>query len=250
VAALSPRSDRVELPTSDEEARIRGAYARRGDVSRYSLFNPGQLYMVQERQRRTLALLAREGFAPLADRRILEVGCGLGNWLRDFVDWGAAPRNLAGIDLLPDRVAAARALCPPAVTLLAGSAAQLPFADDAFDIVLQATVFTSILDASFRRRAAAELLRVVRPGGIVLWYDFHAHNPRNADVRGVTRAEIAALFPACDITLERITLAPPLSRALAPVARPLCTILGRIPLLCTHHLGAIRKRGPYLAGAR
>lgn len=225
-----------------EERRIRSAYARRGGIELYSRLNVAQLFLAQERERRTIALLKRHGITPLADRTFLEVGCGLGNWLRDLVNWGAAPHNLTGLDLLPDRLDRARELCPPGVSLVCGSAARLHFPDDSFDVVLQATVFTSILDDDFRRLAAAEMLRVVRPGGLVLWYDFHARNPQNPDVRGVRKHEIHALFPGCDIDLERITLAPPLARALAPRSWSLCSILCRIPLLCTHYLGAIRKR--------
>ncbi len=229
-----------ELPETEEQ-RIKAAYARRGGIELYSRLNVAQLFLAQERERRTIALLKRHHLTPLAERTILEIGCGLGNWLRDFVNWGATPTNLTGLDLLPDRVARAGELCPPGVTLLCGSAAQLELADESFDIVLQATVFTSILDGEFRRRAAAEMLRVLRPGGIVLWYDFHARNPRNPDVRGVTKREILALFPGCDVHLERITLAPPIARALARRSWSLCSTLGRIPLLCTHYLGAIRK---------
>jgi ubiquinone/menaquinone biosynthesis C-methylase UbiE len=234
------------IPTPDanrgEERRIEEAYARRDAPSLYSLLNSGQLFMVQERERRTLALLKRHGMTPLRERTVLEVGSGLGNWLRDFVKWGANPHNMVGIDLLPDRVEQAKALCPPGVTLRCGSAAQLDFPDDSFDIVLQATVFTSILDDEFRRRAAAEMRRVVKPGGLILWYDFHRSNPRNPNVRGVTRSEIGALFPDCDIDLRPLTLAPPLARAIAPRSWLACSLLTYIPALCTHYLGAIRKR--------
>jgi hypothetical protein len=41
--------------------------------------------------------------------------------------------------------------------------------------------------------------------------------------------------------LERITLPPPLCRALAPYSIILCCLLEKIPLLCTHYLGIIRK---------
>jgi ubiquinone/menaquinone biosynthesis C-methylase UbiE len=46
--------------------------------------------MVQQRERRIVALLRRYGFADLQSKTILEVGCGTGHWLREFVNWGAA----------------------------------------------------------------------------------------------------------------------------------------------------------------
>ncbi len=94
--------------------------------------------------------------------RYSKCGCGAGYWLRELVKWGARPENLTGNDLLADRVAVARRLCAPAVKLECASAAQLPFSDATFDLVLQSTVFTSILDADLKRRVAAEMLRVLK----------------------------------------------------------------------------------------
>jgi hypothetical protein len=88
---------------------------------------------------------------------------------------------------------------------------------------------------------AAEMLRVVKPTGLILWYDYHVNNPWNKDVRGVKRREIYELFPNCQIDLERITLLPPLARALAPYSYLACYLMEKFPLLCTHYLGAIRK---------
>src|SRR5213594_3358056 len=116
-----------------EEARIRAAYAKRqGDDARYSWFSPGHLFIVQERERRLLALLHRYGFAPLSSKRILEIGCGTGYWLREFIKWGARPEHITGVDLLSDRVAEAKKLCPEAVRVQCGSAADLAFPSDTF----------------------------------------------------------------------------------------------------------------------
>jgi len=197
--------------------------------------------MIQERERRLLTLLNRYGFASLKEKKILEVGCGTGYWLREFIKWGALPENVTGIDLLADRVSKARRLCPPAVRIQCASAAQLPFANERFDLVLQSTVFTSILDPDLKRRVAAEMMRVVKPEGLILWYDYYVNNPWNSDVRGVKRREIALLFSGCRIELERITLLPPLARLLAPYSYLGCHLLEKLPPLCTHYLGVIQK---------
>lgn len=224
-----------------EEARIRSVYARRQEGDRYSWFQPGHVFIIQQRERQLIALLRRCGAAPLADKIILEIGCGSGYWLRAFINWGARPENLTGIDLLADRMDAARRLCPPQVHLQRANAAQLPFADEAFDLVIQSTVFTSILDPELKRRVAAEMLRVVKRDGLIIWYDYHVNNPWNPDVRGVKRAEIAALFRGCRIALRRATLLPPLTRRLAPYSYLACYFLEKIPLLCTHYLAVITK---------
>ncbi|MCY2990963.1 MAG: class I SAM-dependent methyltransferase [Planctomycetota bacterium] len=241
---LPVRPEAAASRGGQEEARIVAAYARRrtsADAARYSCFDPANLASIQDRERRTLCLLERRGFRPLQTKRILEVGCGAGHWIRAFIQWGAAPENLTGVDLLPDRVAEAQRLCPSGVRLECGSAAELAFPDDAFDIVLQSTVFTSILDADLKQRVAQEMLRVVKPEGAILWYDFRVNNPRNPDVRGVRMSEIRRLFSGCQIQLKAITLAPPLARRLAVFSPLACDLLARIPWVCTHYVGLIRK---------
>jgi ubiquinone/menaquinone biosynthesis C-methylase UbiE len=234
------------IPTLDsvraEEARIRAAYARRNETDgRYSWFSSGYQFRMQQRERRVLALLRRQDCENLESKSILEVGCGAGEWLLDFVKWGVRPENITGIDLLADRVSKARRLCAPGVHIECGSAAELPFADVTFDLVLQSTVFTSIVDLDLKRRVAAEMMRVVKPDGLILWYDYHVNNPWNPDVRGVKHREINRLFPDCRIELKRITLIPQLAMLLAPYSYLACCLLEKIPLLCTHYLGVIRK---------
>jgi len=225
----------------EEERRIHEAYARRRSGSLYSRFNHAYLFMVQEREQYFLKLLAYHGCAELKDKKILEIGCGNGDLLRDFIKWGARPENLIGIELIAERVAEAIQLCPKGVSIQKGNAADLQISDQSFDLVLQSTVFTSVLDSNTKKRIASEMLRVLKRNGLILWYDYHMNNPKNSDVRGVKIREIRRLFPDCDIRLQRITLAPPIARLLAPYSWLLCYFLSRIPWLCSHYIGVIRK---------
>ena len=100
-----------------------------------------------------LKLLGDEGVAPLEGKRILDVGCGDGQQLLDLVSWGAERAQLAGIDLLEDRVARASTRLGGGSNqggagpdLRAGDASRLPWPDESFDIAHQSTVFTSIID--------------------------------------------------------------------------------------------------------
>ena len=230
-------------PLQAEADRIEHAYDRRKNSHLYSRFDPAYLFMVQEREQRFLALLARHGYASLDSKRILEVGCGSGDLLRDFIKWGARPENVVGIELLPERMTEAVELCPKAVSIHQGNAARLPFAEASFDIVVQSTVFTSVLDPGMKQELASEMCRVLKPDGLILWYDYHMNNPRNPDVKGVKRREIYSLFSNCDVYLERITLAPPIARRIASQSWLLCYVLSKFPWLCSHYLGVIRKGG-------
>ena len=159
----------------------------------------------------------------------------------DLCIWGASPQNLVGIDLLSDRISEARSVCPPAITLRCQNATDLADLAGDFDLVLQSTVFTSILDHQMKRQIASGMLRKLRADGIIVWYDFHVNNPANPDVRGIGRSEIHRLFPDCRIHLEKLTLAPPLGRPIARVSQRLYRAVSAIKPLCTHYLGIIRK---------
>src|SRR5262249_36743001 len=204
--------------TANAEAqRICEAYDRRSKTiprTRYSPFLPANVLLQHELERRLLKVIGRRTQHELAGKRILEIGCGTGRWLRQFIQWGANPGDLAGVDLLPDRIAQARHLCPNGVDLQCREASHLAFANDSFDIVFQSMAFTSILDAQMKASVAREMVRVVRQQGFILWYDFFVNNPRNPDVRGVGKRELYQLFPECRIDCARVTLTPPVGRLL------------------------------------
>lgn len=237
--APHPRDDWSGLAAETE--RIKAAYGRRQDGDLYSWFNPGQLFIMQERERRVLKLLKSLGLSRLAGQRLLEVGCHTGYWLGALVKWGARPENLTGIDLFAGNLATARATQAARVGLVQANAAFLPLAAASFDLVVQSMLFTSILDKAMKALVAVELLRVLKPGGLILWYDYHADNPWNPDVRGVKKSEIMDLFPNCRIKLRRITLAPPLTRLLAPYSFLVCSLLEKLRIFNTHYLGVIRQ---------
>lgn len=224
-----------------EPDRVAQRYARRQVGDRYSLLRPEVWQMVHERQRAMLGLFARHGVADLSALRLLEVGCGQGGNLLELLRLGFAPDRLSGIELLPERLAQARACLPSAVALHEGDAVQAPVADASQDIVFVATVFSSLLDDAFQQQLAAAMWRWVRPGGAVLWYDFTVDNPRNPDVRGVPLARLKALFPHGRIDRRRVTLAPPIARAVAPVHPALYTLFNTLPALRTHVLAWIAK---------
>jgi SAM-dependent methyltransferase len=216
-------------------------YARRSATDRYSMLRPDVWQTVHERQRAMLALFARLGFVDLSALRLLEVGCGGGANLQELLRLGFAPPHLSGAELLPERIAQARASLPGAVALYEGDATQLQIASASQDIVFAATVFSSLLDDAFQQRLADAMWRWVKPGGGVLWYDFTVDNPRNADVRGVPLRRVRTLFPHGEIRSQRVTLAPPIARAVTRIHPALYPVFNAVPALRTHALAWVGK---------
>ena len=216
-------------------------YARRAAADRYSALRPDVWQSMQERQRAMLALFARLGWVDLSGKRLLEVGCGGGANLLELLRLGFAPQFLTGVELLPERYEQACHVLPAAVALHAGDALQLELAADSQHVVFVSTVFSSLLDADFQQRLAAAMWRWVKPGGGVLWYDFTVDNPRNADVRGVPLGRVRALFPEGRMQARRVTLAPPIARAVTRIHPALYTLFNALPPLRTHLLAWIAK---------
>jgi len=105
--------------------------------------------------------------AELADGlRVLEIGCGTGN-VTMRVKRAAAGADVTGTD--PDPLALAR--CQRKAHGLTGIrferayAQELPFADGGFDRVLSSMMLHH-LDDDVKAAAAAEMFRVLRPGGV------------------------------------------------------------------------------------
>jgi len=227
-----------------EPRAVAERYARRRVGDRYSLLRPEVWQSVQERQRAMLWLFERAGLANLSTLRLLEVGCGSGGNLLELLRLGFMPEHLTAIELLPERCEQARHVLPAALNVIEGDALQADVAAASQDIVFVSTVFSSLLDEAFQQRLADAMWRWLRPGGAVLWYDFTFDNPRNPDVRGVSLSRVRALFPKARVTARRVTLAPPIARAVCRLHPALYTLFNALPPLRTHLLCWIVKPLP------
>lgn len=236
-----------ERPFGGELARIEDVYRRRAADERYAHlyapFLPAPMFTVQEREWAVGRLMRTAGLESLADLDILDVGCGSGVELLRFVLYGATPERLAGIDLMPDRAAAARRLLPEA-DIRDGSAHRLPYPDATFDVVSQFTVFSSILDPTLRAAVAAEMRRVTRPGGLLLWYDVRRLPRPNPSLVAIPERELRELFPDGDLRVIPVTLQWGVVHRVLPRSRLLGQLLGRLRPLTSHHVAVIRMPEP------
>lgn len=212
-----------------QEERIRRVYAERearGLAERYAEDRP-DVRLRRRSWRRALAWGLGAWGGDVGRARMLDLGCGNGEWLAALADLGAEPARLVGLELLCDRARGARANLSTAVGVLVGSGYRLPLADGACDVVVASTVLSSLIDDDARAALAAEMVRILAPGGAALIYDFRYPNPANPEVRAVTAGDVRRAFPGRRLRRHSTTLAPPLARRIAPLSAALAGAIER-----------------------
>jgi SAM-dependent methyltransferase len=110
-------------------------------------------------QDRRLGMVRR--FIDLEGARVLDVGCGIGTYVRRF---RAFTDDVHGLEVEPERVAEASRELP---NIVCGVGEALPWPDDHFDLVFSNEVIEHVQDD---RRTAAEMVRVARPGGLIVLF--------------------------------------------------------------------------------
>ena len=129
------------------------------------LFTDGEAY---ERLMGRWSRLVGETFLDWLDvpngLRWLDVGCGNGAFTEELIA-RCAPATVTAIDPSDDQLAYARTrLGAKTANFQVGDAQKLPFGDGSFDVAIMALVISFVPDPD---KAAAEMARVVRPGGWV-----------------------------------------------------------------------------------
>ena len=127
--------------TADTYAR----YADLGYGDRWSQDSAGSKMMNDERE----ASLT-DAVGSVAGITILDLGCGGGGLALALDRLSGRPGRYVGIDLLDTRIEIARQRVPWG-QFYAVSADRLPIADNSIDVVVAATLFSSIIDGRFRR---------------------------------------------------------------------------------------------------
>jgi len=145
---------------------------------------------------------------------VLDVGCGTGALLERLA--GACPgAPLAGLEPVPEMLAAARRRLPASVAVEAGWAEHLPFGTGRFDVVVSSSAFHYVHDPE---AALSEMRRVLRPHGrlvITDWCDdylacrlcsIYLRLFRKAHFRAYTQRDCDALLRSAgfvDVLVER-----------------------------------------------
>ena len=99
------------------------------------------------------------------------MGCGFGHELNKFSCLGVPPQQIHGLDLIDHRVRKAKNNYPQ-YSISRQNALFCAYKTHSFDLVFQATCFFHLPYES-RQSLYPEINRILKPGGILLWWDIH-----------------------------------------------------------------------------
>ncbi len=172
---------------------------------------------------------------------VLDVGCGRGDWLAQFVEWGLPRPHLMGLDLNHRRLREARKRLP-GVSFCVGEGRALPCESSRFSCVVLSLVLSTMQDEASARDLLLEVWRVLRPGGRLLIHDLKHVRPGRGGARLRTRhlPEVLA-GQAAGLECRDLILLPPLARRLLPGWPGVVKILERRAVLRGHWMMRIDK---------
>ena len=232
----------MTTPDPDREedlARIRSTYQAYQALGRDRLWdprNPGYRRLAAERTD-ALVTLILESLG--AAGSVLDLGCGTGDLFEDARAAGVAAQ-WTGVDLLPEPLEVARGRYPSARWIEA-SADRIPLRDASVEVVVASTLFSSLPSPEFQERVAAEVGRVLRPAGWLIWYDIRYPSPSNRSVHAVTPSQLTRLFDGWSSDLSTITLLPPIARRLGRATSVLYGMLAAPSPMRSHLVGRLQK---------
>jgi ubiquinone/menaquinone biosynthesis C-methylase UbiE len=208
-------------------------------LNKWSQNNLGNQIILEERFNSIKSLLSSHDIN-LGDKKLLEVGCAGGNIIPSIINLGAIENNIYGIDLRANRLEDAKKSHPNA-RFSVMDAGKLKFPDNEFDVISAFTLFSSIIDPLTRVKVSKELYRVLKKGGVILYYDLRFNNPANKNVVGINENELNRMFPKMNKTKKLITVLPPLIRRLGKLATLFYPFLSKIPFLRSHYIAIMFK---------
>jgi SAM-dependent methyltransferase len=220
----------VKRPDIGEQDRIARVYAGyRADPRKHRAWDAGNRGNASIREELAQAVLGVARGALGGGGTLLDVGCGTGWWLERLVREGVPVERLMGVELLTQRVQAARARAPGA-RIVHTDSRRLPLGDSSCSLVTLFTVLSSMSSSAEVRATLVEVWRVLAPGGAVAVWEPRWPTP-NRHTRLIRLGELRAVL-GMELSVRTITLAPPLARSAGSLYEP----LARIAPLRSHRL--------------
>lgn len=188
--------------------------------------------------RRVLVEALYEAFGnDLAPLRVLDVGCGTGEFLRNMIEWGANPSCLTGTEFIANRIDVAKVRSPGSINWHLGELDEIED-EQKYDLVSAFTVLSSVLDEPLREKLIKDMWARIDHGGWLLVHDMLINNPRNANVRRVDWRKITHMLTPDRTFYRKIILAPPIARR---VGSRLAYLLEQMPVLRSHFVYMAKK---------
>lgn len=131
------------------------------------IYEREDVYALIHQERRATVLRLIDNLRLSRDSRVLEVGCGAGLTTVALAEHGYEVSAIDSVQAMIDltRQAAADRGCEDRVKTSLGDVEDLPFADNAFNVVMAIGVIPWLLSP---HKAVRELTRVTKPGGYVM----------------------------------------------------------------------------------
>jgi len=219
-------------------------YEKLGEDRNDLLRNPEVLFQSFAIDRANIAAL-RSLSLDKRSSRVLDVGCGSGSGLLQFVRLGFSPANLVGIDLNDARIEEGKALLP-GIDLQVADASRMPLENASFDLVFESTMLGTLESQSLLASIAKEMIRVTRPGGYIMLADWRYSRKGSGVKTAISRAKIAELFSVGSgtevVARQRGALVPPLGRRLSRLAPSIYFLVqGMLPFAAGQVTTVLRK---------
>jgi ubiquinone/menaquinone biosynthesis C-methylase UbiE len=195
-------------------------YARHGADRNDLLANPEVLFQTLAIDRANISALASIEL-DRSTARVLDVGCGKGASLLQFIRLGFLPSNLTGIDTSQDRIQLAQSILP-GVRFRVDDASHLSFPSDSFDLVFESTMLGTLESAGLIESIAREMIRVTRPGGYIMLADWRYSRKGSGVKTAISSKLLDRIFGVGSktdvVARRRGALVPPLGRRLSRIA--------------------------------
>jgi len=136
-----------------------------------------QKLLLDKKINSTLKLFKNHGSSTGNSLRVLDFGCGHGQYAIRFASLG---HQVSACDRSSGQVAMAGKKAKEAgvkIDFQALESATLPFASNEFDLIYAINVFHHITDANVVTQIVKEMQRVLKPGGMFILHDVNVRNP-------------------------------------------------------------------------
>lgn len=219
-------------------------YSRKGRDRNDILSNSGVLFQTLAFQKSVVEALRFLGVKK-SGSVILDVGCGSGGSLTQFLHFGFDPSALHGIDIIQERIFEGRRRFPT-LNLACGDASHMEYDSHHFDMVMESGMFIQLTDDNLSQKIANEMIRVAKPSGFIMLIDWR-YSYGHSECKSLSRSRIASLFQVgTRTTVLRRThgaLVPPIGRIMSSYLSSLYFIVSRMfPFLVGQVTTVLQKR--------